>query len=376
MIAAQAEAASESFIPVMRPQLPTADKLLPYLQRIDEARYYSNHGGLLRDFERRLSRHFNVAPKQLAVVSNGTTALSAALLAAGAKPGTRCLLPAWTFVASAAAVWAAGLTPHFIDVSVDTWMLDPEVLRRRADLDGVGAVMVVSAFGAPVPTRAWDAFTADTGIPVIIDGAAAFDTVAMIPAARPRRAPVMISLHATKAFGIGEGSLVLSADESLMHRLSQICNFGFGNVPEGQLLGYNGKLSEYHAAVGLAMLDEWETRRQRLSDLTKRYIEGLAAIPGVRMSPSYGSGWISCYCNISVDDRAAMVIDRLKYVGIETRRWWRSGAHVQPAYQAFPRDLVPVSEDLAKRVFGLPFYHDVSEDQVSRVLACLRSALS
>ena len=375
MIATPSRRISKSAIPVMRPQLPTADQLLPYLRRIDEARYYSNHGALLREFERRMSGHFGVGEAQLAVVSNGTTALSAALVASGAKPGKRCLLPAWTFVASAAAVWAANLTPYFVDVAQQTWMLDPERIKRRSDLADVGAVMVVSPFGAPVDTSAWDLFTAETGIPVIIDGAAAFDTVATIREARPGRSPIMISLHATKSFGTGEGSIILSTDEMLVHRLRQICNFGVWGAPEGQILGYNGKLSEYHAAIGLAMLDQWSDRRAKFATLTAKYVRSVGSIPNVRLSPNYGSGWISCYCNVEVDGSEQTIIERLQSRGIETRRWWQSGVHMQRAYRDLPRDPVPITDELAKRVFGLPFFHDLTDEQLATVSNGLKDAV-
>jgi dTDP-4-amino-4,6-dideoxygalactose transaminase len=358
----------------MKPLLPTADTIAPYLQRIDAARWYTNAGPLLREFEQRLAQHFAVPATQLAVVCNGTTALSALLLAAGTKPGGRCLLPAWTFVASAAAVWAANLTPHFVDVSPATWMLDPEALLRRTDLDDVGAVMVVSAFGAPVDAQAWDAFTARTGIPVIIDGAASFDTVARVPAARPGKSATMISLHATKVFGIGEGAVVLSTDEALVHRFRQVCNFGVWGSPEGQVLGYNGKLSEYHAAVGLAALDAWQPRRAALASLTAKYRSALARIARVELLPGYGEDWISCYCNVAVDD-AATIVDRLDYVGIDTRRWWRHGVHAQRAYKDFSRDDLPVTESLARRVFGLPFFHDISDVQFARVISAFTTAV-
>ena len=364
-----------STIPVMRPQLPAASALLPYLERIDQARYYSNSGPLLREFEGRLASFYQVDERQLAVVANGTVALSAALIAAGAKQGTKCLLPAWTFVGSAAAVWAANLTPHFIDVSPQTWMLDPADVRRRTDLHEVGAVMVVSAFGAPVDTRAWDAFTADTGIPVIIDGAASFETVASVERARPGRSPIMISLHATKVLGVGEGAIVISKDETFVHRLRQICNFGIWGSPEGQILGYNGKLSEYHAAVGLAALDGWSERRTIIERLTQTYRTELSGFPGIGTVPTFGDGWISCYCNIIVEGNSSRIIDRLAYMGIETRRWWRDGVHEQSAYAHFPSDPLPVTENLAKRVFGLPFFHDIELAHIKRIFVCLRSAL-
>ncbi len=363
-------------IPVMRPKLPSADDLLPYLQRIDEARYYSNHGALLRELEARLADRFGVARSQLAVVANGTVALSAALIAVGAAPQTRCLLPSWTFVGSAAAVWAANLRPHFVDVSLDTWMLDPEAILRRRDLDDVGAIMVVSAFGSPVDTAAWDDVSRRTGIPVIIDGAASFDTVATVGKSRPGKSPIMISLHATKVYGTGEGGLVLSTDATFMDRFSRVCNFGVLATPEGQILGYNGKMSEYHCAVGLAALDHWPRRRADLEALTSRYRRALCALPGVVTVPGYGDGWVSCYCNVRTPNSSAQVVDRLTEDGIATRRWWQRGVHVQRAYREFSRDDLSVTEELGERVFGLPFFHDMTDEQIERTVRTLDGALS
>lgn len=362
-------------VPVMRPQLPTLERLSPYLERIDEARYYSNHGPLLRELEARLAAHFGVSPEQLSVVANGTVALSAALLAVGAPNGSRCLLPSWTFVASAASVWAANLKPHFVDVSPETWTLEPSDVESRSDLSGVGAVMVVSPFGAPIDTSSWDAFTERTGIPVIIDCAASFDTVASVPAARPGKSPIMISLHATKVLGTGEGGLVCSTDGVVMSRFRQICNFGVWASPEGQILGYNGKLSEYHAAIGLAALDEWPTRRTEIARVTNAYRAKLQPLSGVSLSPGYGNGWLACYCNVRVEGDAAPVIARLSEDGISTRRWWQNGVHTQRAYRAFPQDELPVTRRLGSQVFGLPFFHDITQAQIDRVVDSLSRAL-
>lgn len=358
----------------MRPQLPSAEELLPYLKRIDEARYYSNHGQLLREFENELATHFGVSQTQLSVVANGTVALSAALLAVGAPAGMKCIVPSWTFVASASAIWAANLRPHFVDVSPQTWMLDPEAIKARNDLDEIGAVMVISPFGAPVNTAAWDRFTEETGIPAIIDGAAAFDTVNSMPEARPGKTPIMVSLHATKVLGVGEGGVVVSTDEAVMRRFRQICNFGVWGAPGGQILGYNGKLSEYHAAVGLAALSGWKQRRELMAKLTQKYIERLSDLSHIELLPRYGDGWVSCYCNVVMAGDAAPVIERLLELGIGTRRWWQFGVHKQRAYEPFSHDELPVTEDLGRRVFGLPFFHDMSPAQLDRVVNGLKAA--
>jgi len=236
--------------------------------------------------------------------------------------------------------------------------------------------MVVGPFGIPVDTAAWDAFTDETGIPVIIDAAACFDAVASVPAARPGRSLTMISLHATKAFGIGEAGLIVSTDDAIIHRLRQIGNFGIWGLPEGQILGYNGKLSEYHAAVGLAALDAWPERRAALVSRTARYLAEIARVPRVRTIPTYGQGWISAYCTICVPDHVHAIEDHLAYMGIESRRWWQNGVHVQPAYRRFPHDALPATEQLAAQALSLPFSHDLTDAQIVRVIDCLESALA
>ena len=351
------------------------DILAPYLREIDQNRWYTNFGPLETRFEQRLARHFGVTDPQLAALSNGTTALSAALVAVGAKPGSTCLVPAWTFVASAAAVCAANMIPHFIDVDPQTWMPDPQALLRRSDLRQIGAVMVVGPFGMPVDTGAWERFTEESGIPVIVDAAACFDAVASLENSRPGRSPVIVSLHATKSFGTGEGGLVISTDDQVVHRVRQVGNFGIWGSPEGQIVGYNGKLSEYHAAVGLAALDGWPERRQALMGRTQRYVSELKRLRRARPLPGFGAGWVSVYCTVSIDGDLSPIMERLTGLGIETRRWWQNGVHVQAAYRQFPRDDLPVTTDLATHSLSLPFSHDITDDQIARVIESLADVL-
>lgn len=123
-------------VPVLRPLLPGAEAVLPYLRRIDESRWYSNDGPLLREFESRLAAHFGVADNEVAVVANGTQGLALALRASGAGAGGLCLVPAWSFPATAHAVINAGLIPYFVDVDHASWSLTPDIARHA--LAGLG----------------------------------------------------------------------------------------------------------------------------------------------------------------------------------------------------------------------------------------------
>lgn len=358
-------------IPVLRPQLPRRETYLDYLREIDENRWYSNHGPLVRRFEARLATHFDLPAEGVASFANGTIALTAGLLALGARAKQRCLLPSWTFIASAASVLAAGLVPHFVDVDPETWALDPDALARRKDLSGVGAVMAVSPFGSPLDRARWENFTARTGIPVLIDAAAGFDSVASISAAGAGPTPIMISLHATKVLGIGEGAVLISSDRPLVQVAQQYGNFGFYGVAEAMVPGINGKLSEYAAAIGLAALEQWPGRRAQALALASAYRLALMDLPKVTLAPGFGQSWVSSTCCVTVPGDGLSVGDRLAALGIETRRWWRRGCHHQPAYGALPRDPLPVTEDLARRCLGLPFYPDLSTAEIERIVASL-----
>jgi dTDP-4-amino-4,6-dideoxygalactose transaminase len=294
-----------------------------------------------------------------------------ALQALGAQPRQRCLMPSWTFVASASAAVAAGLVPHFIDVDPQTWALDPIALMARRDLAGVGAVMAVAPFGAPIDRAAWEVFTARTGIPVLIDGAAGFDAVASIGRAGPGPTPIMISLHATKVFGIGEGAILLSSDRPLVELARQFGNFGFCSVAEAIVAGTNAKLSEYAAAVGLAALREWPGRRLQLLATAAAYRAALSQVPGIAIAPEFGIGWVGSTCCVTLPGDGLIVGERLAKRGIETRRWWRRGCHQQPAFTACPRDKLPVTVDLARRCLGLPFFPDMTSADIERVADAL-----
>src|SRR5258707_8301734 len=199
-------------IPIMRPKLPSMQALAPYLRAIDASRIYSNFGPLALSLEDRLAARFGLPGGTITTVANATLGLTLALIGQAARVGTLCVLPAWTFIASAHAVMMAGLIPYFVDVDADTWAVAPECI---ADViagapAAVGAVMPVFPFGQPIDVAAWDRFRSRTGLPVVIDAAAGFDAIT------PGATPAVISLHATKAFGIGEGGFVMSTGTSIV----------------------------------------------------------------------------------------------------------------------------------------------------------------
>ena len=359
-------------MPVARPSLPSAAAILPYLNRIDEARWYSNFGPLVTELEAQLESKLGEGAR-VCTAANATQALILALKAMGAPAGSLCAMPSWTFVATAHAAIQAGLTPWFLDVDPQDWMLRPDAVKAvLAHAPGpVGAVVPVAAFGAPPDVDGWAAFSQSTGISVLIDAAAAFDV------AHDARVPLCVSLHATKALGVGEGGFFACQDAALMERFHRLTSFGFFGSRESAFPASNAKLSEYAGAVGLAALEAWPSTRLRWLRAAQLVRIALVDLPQVRLQPGWGVSWVGSTCVVELPEAAADAAERaLAANGIETRRWWGMGCHESPAFAGSPQTELPVTERLARSCIGLPFAVDLTDRDVRRIATALRAALN
>ncbi|MEQ8815146.1 MAG: DegT/DnrJ/EryC1/StrS family aminotransferase [Thalassobaculum sp.] len=359
---------TSGLLPVCRPLLPTQADIAPYIAEIDATRWYSNYGPLYDRFAARLGEQRGLSTGQVALVGNATIGLTLSLRASGASDGY-CMLPAWTFPASPMAAAAAGLTPWFVDIDPDTWALTPEIAERSlAGTPGrVAAVMPVAPFGAPLPTAAWDDFTSRTGIPAVIDAAAAFDSLTV------GRTPSVISLHATKALGIGEGGAIFSTDAHHIEAIQGLANFGLRGSRLASVVGMNGKLSEYACAVGLAAIDQWPTRRQQYIERAERY---RAALSGdVQFQPDFGS-FASATCVVSSAATDADSLQRaMSAAGIETLRWWPAACPDHPAFRHAETTDIPAARRAAAHTLGLPMSVTLSLDDIDRVANAVKRHL-
>lgn len=360
----------QSRIQVVRPRLPELSALSPYLARIDENRFYSNHGPLLQELERRLCFAFGLAPNTVSACSNGTMALWAAILAArriSPRPGRNlCLVPGYTFVGTLSAVQMAGLSPWICDVDPWTWALDPATIRAHPRLEEVAIVVPVAPYDRRPDLRAWAEFSRGTGIAVVIDAAACFEWLAGAAHEIPPEVPLALSLHATKSFGCGEGGLVVATDPELMRIAHATLNFGFGGRRTADCLGANGKMSEYHAAVALAELDGWPAKAESWARIARMW---RAAQPGLYTAPDTAS----CYAlldagngTLALETRA-----RLARLGIDTLSWYGTGLSAHPAHADLARDELIVTQSVGMSLIGLPCHIDLTEHDIARIADAL-----
>jgi dTDP-4-amino-4,6-dideoxygalactose transaminase len=367
-------------VPVCRPKLPTFDQLEPYVRRIDANRIYTNHGPLVLELEGRLSCHFNASPSGLLCANTGTAALFGAIIAAAGRAQTRrpwAIVPGLTFAATAAAVEQAGYLPYIVDVDPATWMMDPEIIANHPMLERVGLVVPVAPFGRPVPVEPWVAFREKCNVPVVIDGAASFQNIAEAPGTYLGDIPVCISLHATKSFSTGEGGCVVTTDVEQAGRAAQALNFGFRNSRDSASPSTNGKMSEYHAAVGLAEFDAWPEKRAQFCRVAESYRHILAnsgLADRYTAAPDIGFNYALFSCKRP--DELTAVHNCLDRRGVDFRHWYGAGLHSQSHYAACPRDRLDVTEQLATELLGIPMASDLSLSSVTLVVESLLEGVS
>lgn len=359
---------SRTAIPVGRPLLPSADAVAKYLALIDRSRCYTNRGELVGMLELRLADLFK-SPACIVSAASGTAALTGAILAAtGRATASRplCLCAGYNFVATAQAAQLCGYRVRLVDVDALTWALDPDALAENQLLDRqVGVVVVTAPYGRRFSQKGWERFRDRTGVPVVVDAAAGIEALADDAVDLIGTVPVVLSLHATKAFGVGEGGAIVCADRALARAALAALNFGFDGTREVAVPGLNGKMSEYHAAVGLAELDGWSEKRAALRRVAESYRRS-AAHGGltIHVAPQVSS----CYALLSSPDglRAGAA---LTHEGIDHRLWYGRGLHREP-YFATDYSL-PVVDTLASRLIGLPVAPDLPDAVIERIVAIL-----
>lgn len=360
-------------LPVARPTLPRTETLVPYLRQIDESRIYSNHGPLVAQLEARTAARLGLGQNDVISCSTGTMALVAAIRAARSLSGPRgrlCLLPAYTFVATAGAALSCGYDCHLVDIDPASWAMEPAALRRHPRLAEVGLVLPVAPYGRGIDLQGWQDFQDETGIAVVIDAAACLDRLMASGMDLPRSIPLAVSLHATKSFGCGEGGLVLSRDTLLLQEAYKVLNNGFYLSREAQVVGLNGKMSEYAAAVALAELDGFAQKGAQWERVAAAYVRAGTAAAGTLWT---APGISACYALFEARDaaQAAAVAVRLRDAGIDFRNWYGAGLSAHPAYAGLSQDPLPISADVAARLIGLPCFTDLAEADIDRVVAVL-----
>jgi len=310
--------------------------------------------------------------------SSGTAALQLALAALDLPPGTRVLVPAYTFPATVNAVLLAGLSPVLIDIDPSTYNLDPEDCLRVLEPGDV--LLAVHQFGLPAPL---DELPEETL--VIEDAACALGSRLGGRLAGSLGAMGCFSFHPRKIITTAEGGAVTSSDEGLAERLRLLRNHGMARQPDGsrtfETVGWNFRLSELHAALGIVQmgrLDALLEDRQRIAAHYNEQLAGLAeqGLELPRVPAGAEPNWQSYVVRLPVGRSVTATVSALREQGVEASIGAQA-LHQQAAYRTLPsfdRSL-PGTEDAAARALALPVASGLSSTDLQRVTDSLTALI-
>lgn len=354
-------------IPYFIPDMPSAESLIPYLEEIDNSKWYSNFGPLYMAFKQRLSQTcLNcIDENRLTLVSSGTAAIELILQNLDIPPGSRVLTTSFTFPATVSAIIRSGFIPVVSDIDIDSWQLTPEIASCHLKTHNIKAIVPVSTFGMPVDSIAWESFSRLHNTPVIIDAAAALPNQTISESLH-----YAFSLHATKPIGVGEGGLVISPNTEFAESVRKNANFGFEADRIIKICGTNAKISEYHCAVGLAQLDRINTIQNKRRSIFSLYMEEIASksLPLV-LQPNIEHTTPACL-NVLVDAAEIKTISAdLAKGGVESRRLYWPLVHQHPGF----KELTELSDDLdnatriSKSGIALPLHNHLRPEDIKQI---------
>jgi perosamine synthetase len=352
---------------------------LEYVRECLESTWISSRGEFVEAFEDRWAELCGV--DYAVAVNTGTAALHVALLALGVGPGDEVIVPSMTYVATASAVSYCGATPVFVDSEPDRWNIDPLAVEAAVGPRTVG-VIAVHLYGHPAEMDALQAIVRRRGLFLLEDAAQAHG-------ARYRDRPVG-SIGAAGAFSFfggklvttGEGGILVTSDSCIADTARRLR--AHGEDPERRYhvtrLGFNYRMTNVAAAIGLAQIERFEWHVQRRLSNAARYrsrLEGHAEIEMARPAPWLRSvEWLNSVviAKASEDERDA-VIAELDRAGIETRPLFPA-LHRQPIHEDCAALSLPVAERLAAQGLSLPSGAGLSGEQIDHICETLLQAVA
>lgn len=314
------------------------------------------------------------------VVSNGTTALHLALLTVGLEPGDEVIIPSSTYVATLNAVLYVNATPVIVDVTADSWCLDPERVAA-AITPRTRAIIAVDLYGHPADYAALRRISGTHGIVLIADAAESLGGKVNGTSVGSLADLTTFSFFGNKLATSGEGGAITSQSHVVNEQVRQLRNQG--NHPTRryyhEVLGYNYRMTNISAAILTAQLERLPELLGKRNAVITWYAEALAGFSGIRIqytsSESEASPWMFSLVMpaLSVRDRDGLV-DVLKRSGIETRPTFNT-LQTMPYLETAHFHPTPVADLIARAGLSLPTYPALTEGDVHYIVGALGRAL-
>jgi perosamine synthetase len=370
-----------TMIPVNEPVLDGNER--KYLNECIDTGWISSEGPFIRQFENLFAAR--VGRKHGIAVCNGSAALDAALAALDLAPGDEVIMPTFTIISCATAITRLGAIPVLIDCEPDTWNMDVSAVEARIT-PKTRAIMVVHLYGLPVDMDPILDIVKRHNLQLIEDAA---EMIGQTYRGKPCGSfgdMSTFSFYPNKHVTTGEGGMIVTDDDKLAEKLRRLRNLGFSPPRRfvHEELGWNFRMTNLQAAVGLAQLERLDEFVARKRHIFERYTELLSGIRGIKLpvgEKDFATN-INWVYGIVIDDDVAFdaeeAMARFAKLGIGTRPFFWP-MHEQPVYLRmgfFAGEKYPNAERIARRGFYLPSGLALTDAQMERVAAAVKEVFA
>jgi perosamine synthetase len=324
-----------------------------------------------------------VGAKHVAAVSSGTAGLHLAVRLAGLGPGDEVLTTPFSFVASANAILYESATPVFVDIDPRTLNMDPDAVEA-AVTEGTAGILVVDIFGYPAELDRFSELAAANGLALVEDACEALGARYRGRTIGSHEHPAVFAFYPNKQMTTGEGGAVTVSSEDEWQLLKSLSNQGRTDSGEWLThghLGFNYRLDEVSAAIGVAQLERLDEILERRSEVAARYGELLAAIDGVEPpapdDDDHARSWFVYVVLLDEGVDRDGVIAQLAEEGVASKPYLPC-IHLQPYWRerfGTSEGMFPVAESVSRRSLALPFHTQLSAEDQERVAEALSRAL-
>lgn len=348
---------------VTQPSLAPLDEFTELLKGVWERGILTHNGPLVQQLEKEISSKLGL--EHFLTVANGTLAIQMAIKALEIK-GEIITTP-FTWVATLSAIQWEGCTPVFCDIEEDTLNIDPKKIEEKITSKTV-AIMPVHVFGNPCDVEAIEAIAKRHGLKVIYDAAHAVGSKYNNRSLLEYGDISATSLHATKLLNTAEGGGCITTSKELYEKLKRIRFFGHDDSKNIVEEGFNGKLTEVHAALGLANMKYYDAVLEDRKNKYFFYKKALQSVKGLTFqSLKIGETNYSYFPVIFESEDVLLKVEKaLNNANIFPRRYFYPAVNTFEAIVEYVN--MPVAEDVSKRILCLPLYLELSFESMNTII--------
>lgn len=358
-------------IPVTKPFVPPIEEYNELVKGIFEREWFTNHGPLVLELENKLKQRLNLP--YLWFLNNGTIAIQIAIKALELK-GEVITTP-FSYVATTSSLIWENCIPVFADIDPNTLTIDPAAVEALITNKTTG-ILATHVYGIPCAVEELEAIAQKHNLKIIYDAAHAFGVNYKGKSLFTYGDISTTSFHATKLFHTAEGGAVITTNKALADKMALLRNFGHTSPVTFSGAGINGKSSEFHAAMGLSVLNHIDAIIAKRKQIFEWYNHKLSGLSIKRPTLPEGTDYNYAYYAIILESEEVLLntIKMLNANNIIPRRYFYPSLnnldYLEKHYSC------PVSEDISTRVLCLPLYYQITEDEVNKVVNVLKESLT